>query len=157
MRRKVNKFIPNEKDYEQVRQAILMHSVSRISYVILWLFLLLISIHSMVVLGRVETIDIVGVVIGLGALLFELICGYRVLLMDPKKFNYSEGKILYKWKEDGKNFFNREEHFYADIKFKDGRIEKGLSISDELFNSDIVFVAIAKNKKIQHVFIRNTE
>lgn len=156
MRRKVNKFVPTEQDYEQIKQAIIMNSASRFSYIVLWLSLLLLSIHSIVALKRMETINIIGVVVSITLLSFEIMFCFKTLLLKPEQFSYSEGKIIKKWQINS-TLFDRTEHYYADIKLKDGRINKGIEINPEVFESNENFVIIAKRKNILYIVNRNAE
>lgn len=157
MKRKVNKYIPTEEDFAQVKQVIISNSVSRITWVIVWLIFLMLSMFNMLTSNNVNSWNLSGVLLSLFLILVELMIMNKEMQLKPFELKYLEGKIIYKWTERKGKFPFSEKKYYANIQLKDGRINERTQISDELFESEVELVVIAKNENIQYVFNKKLE
>lgn len=157
MKRKVNKYIPTEEDFAQVKQVIISNFVSRITWVIVWLIFLMLSMFNMLTSNNVNSWNLSGVLLSLFLILVELMIMNKEMQLKPFELKYLEGKIIYKWTERKGKFPFSEKKYYANIQLKDGRINERTQISDELFESEVELVVIAKNENIQYVFNKKLE
>lgn len=157
MKRKVNKYIPTEEDFAQVKQVIISNSVSRITWVIVWLIFLMLSMFNMLTSNNVNSWNLSGVLLSLFLILVKLMIMNKEMQLKPFELKYLEGKIIYKWIERKGKFPFSEKKYYANIQLKNGRINERTQISDELFESEVELVVIAKNESIQYVFNKKLE
>lgn len=157
MERKVVEYVPTEQDFIQTKQIIISYSISRITWVIVWLIFLLLSMFNILTSNNVNSWNLSGTLLSAFLVLIEFMIMNKEMQLNPSKLKYSEGKIIYKWSErKGKLPFS-EKKYYANIQLKDGHIEERTSISDELFESEVELVIIAKNENIQYVFNKKME